>query len=146
MNALPNKNVLLPWAMYLVCDNNLITNSISWRLNIVFTWCYLCPGADRWQNGTDVIVDYNTADPLIRWDSYQNICDGEGIDYYAALTQHDSSDSAQTVRHSSHVIWVEISVWIGLHMVLFRHVFWLLLKHVFSLPQRHTKSLFLSGN
>lgn len=37
-----------------------------------------CPGADRWQNGADVIVDYNTADPLIRWDSYQNICDGEG--------------------------------------------------------------------
>uniref|UniRef100_A0A8P4GMZ9 Tensin 3 n=1 Tax=Dicentrarchus labrax TaxID=13489 RepID=A0A8P4GMZ9_DICLA len=37
------------------------------------------PGADRWQNGADVIVDYNTADPLIRWDSYQNICDGEGV-------------------------------------------------------------------
>jgi len=36
------------------------------------------PGADRWLNGADVIVDYNTADPLIRWDSYQNICDGEG--------------------------------------------------------------------
>uniref|UniRef100_A0A4W6D7M1 Tensin 3 n=1 Tax=Lates calcarifer TaxID=8187 RepID=A0A4W6D7M1_LATCA len=36
------------------------------------------PGADRWQNGADVIVDYNTADPLTRWDSYQNICDGEG--------------------------------------------------------------------
>ncbi|KAF7668473.1 hypothetical protein LDENG_00008090 [Lucifuga dentata] len=35
------------------------------------------PGADRWQNGTDVIVDYNTADPLTRWDSYQNIFDGE---------------------------------------------------------------------
>ncbi|KAM3605152.1 uncharacterized protein V6R79_021456 [Siganus canaliculatus] len=35
------------------------------------------PGADRWQNGVDVIVDYNTADTLIRWDSYQNICDGE---------------------------------------------------------------------
>ncbi|CAB1428781.1 unnamed protein product [Pleuronectes platessa] len=35
------------------------------------------PGADRWQNGSDVIVDYNTADPLVRWDSYQNLCDGE---------------------------------------------------------------------
>ncbi|KAM9720240.1 tensin-3-like isoform 2-T2 [Menidia menidia] len=33
------------------------------------------PGADRWQNGPDVIVDYNTADSLTRWDSYQNICD-----------------------------------------------------------------------
>lgn len=39
---------------------------------------FLAPGADRWQNGADVIVDYNTADPLTRWDSYQNICDGEG--------------------------------------------------------------------
>nr|XP_043889051.1 tensin-3-like isoform X2 [Solea senegalensis] len=37
------------------------------------------PGADRWQNGADVTVDYNTADPLTRWDSYQNICDGEGV-------------------------------------------------------------------
>ncbi|XP_035027454.1 tensin-3 isoform X3 [Hippoglossus stenolepis] len=37
------------------------------------------PGADRWQNGSDVIVDYNTADPLIRWDSYQNLCDGEAV-------------------------------------------------------------------
>uniref|UniRef100_A0A7N8XP68 Tensin 3 n=1 Tax=Mastacembelus armatus TaxID=205130 RepID=A0A7N8XP68_9TELE len=36
------------------------------------------PGANRWQNGADVTVDYNTADPLTRWDSYQNICDGEG--------------------------------------------------------------------
>ncbi|XP_026169120.1 tensin-3 isoform X1 [Mastacembelus armatus] len=35
------------------------------------------PGANRWQNGADVTVDYNTADPLTRWDSYQNICDGE---------------------------------------------------------------------
>lgn len=39
---------------------------------------FFIPGADRWQNEADVIVDYNTTDPLIRWDSYQNICDGEG--------------------------------------------------------------------
>lgn len=45
---------------------------------------FLGLGADRWQNGADVIVDYNTADPLIRWDSYQNICDGEGT----ATTPH----------------------------------------------------------
>ncbi|XP_072220763.1 tensin-3-like isoform X4 [Leuresthes tenuis] len=37
------------------------------------------PGADRWQNGPDVSVDYNTADSLTRWDSYQNICDGEAV-------------------------------------------------------------------
>ncbi|KAJ8276851.1 hypothetical protein GJAV_G00068620 [Gymnothorax javanicus] len=30
-------------------------------------------GSDRWQNGPDVTVDYNTADPLIRWDSYETI-------------------------------------------------------------------------
>lgn len=42
------------------------------------TMLFLGPGADRWQNGADVIVDYNTTDPLTRWDSYQNICDGEG--------------------------------------------------------------------
>uniref|UniRef100_A0A672FWP7 Tensin 3 n=1 Tax=Salarias fasciatus TaxID=181472 RepID=A0A672FWP7_SALFA len=47
------------------------------------------PGADRWQNGADVIVDYNTADPLTRWDSYQNICDGEGT-VKARLTTHRS--------------------------------------------------------
>ncbi|XP_056149208.1 tensin-3-like [Lampris incognitus] len=35
------------------------------------------PGADRWQNSADVIVDYNTADPLTRWDSYHNVFDGE---------------------------------------------------------------------
>ncbi|KAJ8012137.1 hypothetical protein DPEC_G00065550 [Dallia pectoralis] len=35
------------------------------------------PGSERWQNGPDVSVDYNTADPLTRWDSYQNIIDGE---------------------------------------------------------------------
>lgn len=39
---------------------------------------FLGLGSDMWQNGADVIVDYNTADPLTRWDSYQNICDGEG--------------------------------------------------------------------
>lgn len=44
------------------------------------------PGADRWQNGADVIVDYNTADPLTRWDSYQNICDGEAP-HASALNQ-----------------------------------------------------------
>uniref|UniRef100_A0AAQ6AL32 Tensin 3 n=1 Tax=Amphiprion ocellaris TaxID=80972 RepID=A0AAQ6AL32_AMPOC len=49
------------------------------------------PGADRWQNGADVIVDYNTADPLTRWDSYQNICDGEGT----VATLHSSLYDSQ---------------------------------------------------
>lgn len=31
------------------------------------------------ENDHGVIVDYNTADPLIRWDSYENLsADGEG--------------------------------------------------------------------
>ncbi|XP_063075630.1 tensin-3-like isoform X2 [Engraulis encrasicolus] len=34
-------------------------------------------GAERWQNGPDVTVDYSLTDPLTRWDSYQNICNGE---------------------------------------------------------------------
>ncbi|XP_008298604.1 tensin-3 isoform X1 [Stegastes partitus] len=51
------------------------------------------PGADRWQNGADVIVDYNTADPLTRWDSYQNICDGE-----APRSQGLSQDKAANKR------------------------------------------------
>ncbi|XP_056276894.1 tensin-3-like [Pseudoliparis swirei] len=50
-------------------------------------------GADRWLNGADVIVDYNTADPLIRWDSYQNICDGE-----APRSQGLTRDTAASKR------------------------------------------------
>ncbi|KAK1879624.1 Tensin-3 [Dissostichus eleginoides] len=54
------------------------------------------PGADRWQNGADVIVDYNTADPLIRWDSYQNICDVE-----APRSQGLTQDKAANKRSPS---------------------------------------------
>ncbi|XP_061696232.1 tensin-3-like isoform X2 [Syngnathoides biaculeatus] len=54
------------------------------------------PGADRWQNGTDVTVDYNTADPLIRWDSYQNICDPEAL-----RSQALSQDKAATKKTPS---------------------------------------------
>jgi hypothetical protein len=36
-------------------------------------------GSEHLQNDHGVIVDYNTADPLIRWDSYENLsADGEG--------------------------------------------------------------------
>ncbi|XP_030629154.1 tensin-3 isoform X2 [Chanos chanos] len=34
-------------------------------------------GSERWQNGPNVTIDYNTNDPLTRWDSYQNIYNGE---------------------------------------------------------------------
>ncbi|XP_037131683.1 tensin-3-like isoform X1 [Syngnathus acus] len=55
------------------------------------------PGADRWHNGTDVTVDYNTADPLIRWDSYQNMCDAEGT-VALARCQSLSQDKAQSKK------------------------------------------------
>ncbi|XP_042284641.1 tensin-3-like [Thunnus maccoyii] len=54
------------------------------------------PGPDRWQNGADVIVDYNTADSLTRWDSYQNICDGE-----APRSQGLTQDKAANKRSAN---------------------------------------------
>uniref|UniRef100_A0A3Q2YTJ3 Tensin 3 n=1 Tax=Hippocampus comes TaxID=109280 RepID=A0A3Q2YTJ3_HIPCM len=44
----------------------------------------------KWHNGMDVTVDYNTADPLIRWDSYQNIRRVEGNE----KDQHSHSKSS----------------------------------------------------
>ncbi|XP_017277966.1 tensin-3 isoform X3 [Kryptolebias marmoratus] len=60
------------------------------------------PGADRWQNGPDVVVDYNTADPLTRWDSYQNICDGEVVqssDGRAGVTRSQSCQGHDVLDH-----------------------------------------------
>uniref|UniRef100_A0A4W5KZR0 Tensin 3 n=1 Tax=Hucho hucho TaxID=62062 RepID=A0A4W5KZR0_9TELE len=59
------------------------------------------PGAERWQNGADVSVDYNTADPLTRWDSYQNINDGEerqmdGFLDKAALSKRSANGGGST--------------------------------------------------
>ncbi|KAF5898867.1 tensin-3 isoform X1, partial [Clarias magur] len=34
-------------------------------------------GADLWQNGADVSVDYSATDSLTRWDSYQDVCNSE---------------------------------------------------------------------
>ncbi|XP_053485709.1 tensin-3 isoform X1 [Ictalurus furcatus] len=34
-------------------------------------------GADLWQNGAAVSVDYSSTDSLTRWDSYQDMCNGE---------------------------------------------------------------------
>lgn len=33
-------------------------------------------GVDHLENGPSVSVDYNTQDPLIRWDSYENFNQG----------------------------------------------------------------------
>nr|XP_023679496.1 tensin-3-like [Paramormyrops kingsleyae] len=30
-------------------------------------------GGECWQNGPEVTVDYNTGDPMVRWDSYENL-------------------------------------------------------------------------
>uniref|UniRef100_A0A665VSL9 Tensin 3 n=1 Tax=Echeneis naucrates TaxID=173247 RepID=A0A665VSL9_ECHNA len=58
-------------------------------------------GADRWQNGADVIVDYNTADPLTRWDSYQNICDIEGLTRDKATSKRSPSGGEATLSQGA---------------------------------------------
>ncbi|XP_015242379.1 PREDICTED: tensin-3 [Cyprinodon variegatus] len=53
------------------------------------------PGADRWQNGPDITVDYNMAVSLSRWDSYKNICDGEAPRSQGLI--HDRAASKRSV-------------------------------------------------
>ncbi|XP_048864422.1 tensin-3 isoform X1 [Brienomyrus brachyistius] len=37
-------------------------------------------GSECWQNGPEVTVDYNTSDPMVRWDSYENLAtDGDVV-------------------------------------------------------------------
>ncbi|NXB10392.1 TENS3 protein, partial [Cnemophilus loriae] len=59
-------------------------------------------GCEHFQNDHGVIVDYNTSDPLIRWDSYENMSlDGEVLhtqgpidgSLYAKVRKKSSSDS-----------------------------------------------------
>lgn len=57
-------------------------------------------GAERWQNGPDVTVDYSLTDPLTRWDSYQNICNGEGR-AVGPLTLQGSKDWDTSLLHPS---------------------------------------------
>ncbi|XP_077159306.1 tensin-3 isoform X3 [Paroedura picta] len=61
------------------------------------------PGCEQLQNDKGVIVDYNTSDPLIRWDSYENISpDGEVLhtqgpidgSLYAKVRKKSSSDTS----------------------------------------------------
>ncbi|XP_014732743.1 PREDICTED: tensin-3 isoform X1 [Sturnus vulgaris] len=83
-------------------------------------------GCEHLQNDHGVIVDYNTSDPLIRWDSYENMSpDGEVLhtqgpidgSLYAKVRKKSSSDSnipgvAQGVHvtgspdHSDHTLSV----------------------------------------
>ncbi|XP_023570148.1 tensin-3 isoform X2 [Octodon degus] len=59
------------------------------------------PGSEHLHNDRSVIVDFNTADPLIRWDSYENLStDGEVLhtqgpvdgSLYAKVRKKSSSD------------------------------------------------------
>ncbi|XP_049570836.1 tensin-3 isoform X2 [Orcinus orca] len=59
-------------------------------------------GCEHLQNDHGVIVDFNTADPLIRWDSYENLsADGEGDEPLGgrfrklSLEQYDSNAGEQ---------------------------------------------------
>ncbi|XP_048866994.1 tensin-3-like isoform X3 [Brienomyrus brachyistius] len=60
-------------------------------------------GSDRWENVPVIDVEYNTTDPLIRWDSYQNIsCDAEDTtaSEYRAVTRHGLSRQHSATEHS----------------------------------------------
>uniref|UniRef100_A0AAY4E086 Tensin 3 n=1 Tax=Denticeps clupeoides TaxID=299321 RepID=A0AAY4E086_9TELE len=49
-------------------------------------------GPERWHNGPNVTVDYSMTEQLTRWDSYQNICDGEGNGSLVAQSLGSSPD------------------------------------------------------
>ncbi|NXT71725.1 TENS3 protein, partial [Chaetops frenatus] len=69
-------------------------------------------GCEHLQNDHGVIVDYNTLDPLIRWDSYENMShDGEVLhtqgpingSLYAKVRKKSSSDIIPDVAQGVHV-------------------------------------------
>uniref|UniRef100_A0A8C9SXX6 Tensin 1 n=1 Tax=Scleropages formosus TaxID=113540 RepID=A0A8C9SXX6_SCLFO len=56
-------------------------------------------GMDHLENGPSVCVDYNTQDPLVRWDSYENIAHTQGpLDgsLYAKVRKKESIDGTAT--------------------------------------------------
>ncbi|XP_026874855.2 tensin-3 isoform X2 [Electrophorus electricus] len=46
-------------------------------------------GAEHWQNGADVSVDYSATGSLTRWDSYQDLCNGEAPSLQSQVTTLD---------------------------------------------------------
>ncbi|XP_054847031.1 tensin-3 [Eublepharis macularius] len=59
-------------------------------------------GSEHLQNDPGVIVDYNTSDPLIRWDSYENTSpDGEGEFFLHTQGPIDGSLYAKVRKKSS---------------------------------------------
>ena len=79
-------------------------------------FCTSGQGMDRLENGPSVSVDYNTQDPLIRWDSYENFnqhcednAEGEFNRPHRCVTaqisnliQTHSHSCAQTHTHTQH--------------------------------------------
>ncbi|XP_062850465.1 tensin-3-like [Trichomycterus rosablanca] len=61
-------------------------------------------GAEHWQNGADVSIDYSSTDSLTRWDSYQDICNGEAPPLQPQIATLDKFSPKQsqgsTVIHS----------------------------------------------
>ncbi|KAF7247934.1 Tensin-2 [Varanus komodoensis] len=82
-----NPKVLRPQLEYVQFLSGLLSGSIKMNTTPVFLHYVILHGipsfdagggCDYLQNDHGVIVDYNTSDPLIRWDSYENMSsDGE---------------------------------------------------------------------
>ncbi|KAG9348089.1 hypothetical protein JZ751_004114, partial [Albula glossodonta] len=64
-------------------------------------------GCERWQNGPDVTVDYNTADPLIRWDSYENSTDGAPTVTSSPDHSEHTLSTGSDSGHSSASLWTK---------------------------------------
>lgn len=59
----------VPWGSSLAF---CFTRCLSLVLSVPSVPCRLPTGMEHLENGPSVSVDYNTSDPLIRWDSYDN--------------------------------------------------------------------------
>lgn len=61
-------------------ENKWVPRGIGERPSLLFYYVLISPSVSCWfpigmehlENGPSVSVDYNTSDPLIRWDSYDN--------------------------------------------------------------------------
>uniref|UniRef100_A0A8C1YI25 Uncharacterized protein n=1 Tax=Cyprinus carpio TaxID=7962 RepID=A0A8C1YI25_CYPCA len=83
-------------------------------------------GLDHLQNGPSVSVDYNTQDPLIRWDSYENfnrrfedIKDGERHYSWCFLAGGQTSGSRYTLWPKVCEHPLDYLLWLMQHFVLF---------------------------
>ncbi|XP_053089415.1 tensin-3 isoform X2 [Pangasianodon hypophthalmus] len=58
-------------------------------------------GADLWQNGADVSVDYSSTDSLTRWDSYQDVCNGEAVPPAGESLRTLSRQGSEVAEHAT---------------------------------------------